>query len=144
MTEIIKQPRELIVSGNRDNLFQLIEKFVTYRSINEKTVKLYRNMLGKFASWISETKRSFYSLSPADLNEFRKYLIEKSDTKSLRTSSLLITVVKSFFKWTKKQNLYPDIASDLERPRIKKEFKHKGMTPEQYFKLIFNNYIEVI
>ena len=127
MAELMKVENAAIVEV-RNFGDTAIEQFLASRSISENSVKTYRNALRRLFNFFAENEVTMPT--EETVNAFLDDLRGKG--KSVSTIRLYITVAKSFFAWTGRKNLYPNVAADV-KAKLRKSATHnkKALTLEQ-------------
>ena len=106
----------------------IIEQFIASRNASENTAKTYRNALRQLVKFFAAN--GITQPSEADINAFVATL--KAQKKSAATLRLYTTVTKTFFTFTARKVVYPNIAADVVL-KLRKTTTHakKSLTAEQ-------------
>ena len=119
MTKLTKVENTAVVVGNKYD-DTIIEKFLASRVISVNSVRTYRNALRRLFKFFA--KNQITVPNEEVIVAFANSL--KAERKSDSTTKLYLTVVKSFFAWTARQNLFPNVAADV-KAKIRKTQNHK-------------------
>lgn len=111
----------------------LLERFVSYISVKEVTVKSYAVSLRCFMDWLREN--DVQQPQRADILNYVRYLAtphqrrQRCDrpgsepgniiTLSAGTQARYLRAVKLFFKWASNENLYPNIADNVKGAKVR-------------------------
>ena len=104
MTKLTKVENTAVVVGNKYD-DTIIEKFLASRVISVNSVRTYRNALRRLFKFFA--KNQITVPNEEVIVAFANSL--KAERKSDSTTKLYLTVVKSFFAWTARQNLFPNV-----------------------------------
>lgn len=98
----------------------IIEKFLASRVISANSIRTYRNALRRLFKFFAANSISVPTEEA--ITAFVNSL--KAEKKSDSTQKLYLTVAKSFFAWTGRKEIFPNVAADV-KARIKKTTTHK-------------------
>lgn len=101
------------------SLSRLAEAFLASLDLMPTTRETYRKAIFIYMDWIMESGRDIRSLTPIDVIAFRDGLLQQK--KSALTANLYLSVVRRFYKWTKNNNIYPDIADSVSSVKAKRD-----------------------
>lgn len=88
-----------------------------------------------FMDWVGETGRHLGSLTTADIIAYKDSLLGQK--KSALTVNLYLSAVRKFYKWTQKENLYPNISDGIESVKTKKDtFRKMHLESEEGARLL--------
>ena len=106
----------------------VIDEFIASRNASENTAKTYRNALKQLVKFFAAN--GITQPSENDINAFVATL--KAQKKSASTLRLYTTVTKSFFSFTARKAVYPNIAADVVL-KLRKSSTHakKSLTDAQ-------------
>lgn len=107
------------------------------RSIDSQpsTKKTYVKAIGIFMGWVENSGRVLSTLTPVDILAYKNNLLEQN--KSGLTINLYLSVVRRFYKWTKSNNLYPNIADSVISVRTnRKTFRKMHLEDEEGLQLL--------
>ena len=106
----------------------VVEEFIASRNASENTNKTYRNALRQLVKFFAAN--GVVQPAESDINAFIATM--KAQKKSAATLRLYTTVTKSFFSFTARKGLYPDVAADVTL-KLRKATTHakKSLTDAQ-------------
>lgn len=111
-----------------------VDTFVKSYRLAPTSRELYRRTLLAFFSWVEETGRIIAELTAPDVVAYLDGLVMAG--KSSLTVASYTNSIKSFYKWTEANRIYPNIAGTIRAPRRKKEFRKKPLTIPEVGKLL--------
>ena len=79
----------------------------------------YRKAIELCFDWITSTGRQLGYMFPQDIIAYKDKLLK--DNRSSLTVNLYLSVVRRFYKWTKANNLYPNIADGVASVKTNKK-----------------------
>ena len=107
---------------------ELFNRFIAYvNTDSKKTVETYTRALRQFMLYLQA--EGITKPSRADIIAY----INEMQAKGLKptTRQSYIAAVKVFFKWTKQEGIYPDIAEHLKGAKLDREHKRENLTSSQ-------------
>lgn len=108
----------------------IIDAFMSSIDARESTRVTYRKSIEAFFAWVSDSGKMIGYLIPPDIISYKDYLLEQN--KSAMTVNLYLSVVRRFYKWTKANALYPNIADGIGSVRTnKKTFRKMHLENEE-------------
>ena len=105
--------KQEIVLKENPSLWDTFVKDCKINNVSDASLNTYKNAYKSFFKYLSDNK--IQKPTTDDIVSFREYL--KENHKS-NTVQLYITSLKLFFKWTARNNLYPNIAEGIKGARI--------------------------
>ena len=87
------------------------DAFIASVDAKDTTRDTYRKAIELFFDWINSTGRQLGYMFPQDVIAYKDYLLKEN--RSSLTVNLYLSVVRRFYKWTKANNLYPNIADGV-------------------------------
>lgn len=152
-----------IAIAKHDLTPDLFSKFIEWIDRTEKTARTYIVNLRQFVAWMRYSAIS--RPENKDIISYRDYLTAEheaiqldGDTWKYRTDSSgnrvivrckpntvnqYLRSVCAFFKWTASEGIYPDIAANIHKPKIKHDTHRKdALTAQEVYKIetsIINN-----
>lgn len=128
--EITISQETIAVSKGFSNVGIAIDSFILSLDAQKTTKTTYRKSLELFAGWVGETGRNFNTLSRIDILAYKDQLLKSSH--SALTVNLYLSAIRRFYKWTKQENIYPDIAKDVASVKTnKKAFRKMHLESDQ-------------
>lgn len=111
----------------------VIDEFIASRHASENTNRTYRNALNQLIKFFAQNHIS--TPQESDVDNFVNTL--KASKKSAATLRLYTTVTKSFFSFTARKAIYPNVAADVTL-KLRKTNTHskRALTNEQAQKLL--------
>ena len=108
---------EMAAAGTPGGLAALLEAFIDYTSVKEITLNGYKVYLRHFAEWIKEN--DITQPTRADIKAYKTHLdtyISPRTGKQLTagTRAQYFRACKHFFKWTRAEGIYPNIADNIK------------------------------
>ena len=135
LTVISSEDNFKLAAGYRSDYNVIIEAFMQSIDGQETTKKTYRKAIGIFMDWVIVSGRVLSSLTPVDIIAYKDQLLEQN--KSGLTINLYLSVVRRFYKWTKSNNLYPNIADSVISVRTnRKTFRKMHLEDEEGLQLL--------
>ena len=121
------------------NYFQI---FITDNRVKEKTLKNYLTYLKHFAEWIQDNQIS--NPTRNDIRQYQKHLdsyISERTGKPLEITSKqqYFQVVKTFFQFLEKENLYRDITKGIKSYKVDKTEERRRAFTEEELKTILSS-----
>ena len=112
---------------------QIYQEFFQEHQVTPGSLKTYKNCLNIFIHWCDRNNRNKRMIIVTDIRDFLDY-IQKNYT--LNFSSLLIHVLKSFFRWLKEKDYYEDVTLKIKAPRKDYSFKKISLSEDQVKNLL--------
>ena len=113
----------------------VVEAFLSSIDGQETTRNTYRKAMSIFLIWIETSGRTLSTMTPVDILAYKESLL--ADNKSGLTVNLYLSVVRKFYKWTKSNNLYPNIADGVSSVRTnRKTFRKMHLEDEEGLQLL--------
>lgn len=112
---------------------QIYQEFFQEHQVTPGSLKTYKNCLNIFIHWCDRNKRNKRMIIVPDIRDYLDY-IQKNYT--LNFSSLLIHVLKSFFRWLQEKGYYEDVTLKIKAPRKDYSYKKISLTEDQVEKLL--------
>ena len=107
---------------------ELFNRFIAYvNTDSKKTVETYTRALRQFMLYLQANGIS--KPSRADIIAYNNEMQARGLKPTTRQS--YIAAVKVFFKWTKQEGIYPDIAEHLKGAKLDREHKRENLTSSQ-------------
>lgn len=123
--------REQRIVGNdtieREEMSNLIDKFITARDVKESSKTTYRKCLKQFMTWIAGMR----TVNPTreTILHYKSHIEEKGLTAL--TLSNYIGAVRQFFEWLEEENIYPNVAKGIKGAKKPRGFRKDTFTIEQ-------------
>ena len=95
------------------------DAFIASVDAKDTTRDTYRKAIELFFDWINSTGRQLGYMFPQDVIAYKNHLLKEN--RSSLTVNLYLSVVRRFYKWTKANNLYPNIADGIGSVRTNKK-----------------------
>ena len=95
------------------------DAFIASVDAKDTTRDTYRKAIELFFDWINSTGRQLGYMFPQDVIAYKDYLLKEN--RSSLTVNLYLSVVRRFYKWTKANNLYPNIADGVASVKTNKK-----------------------
>lgn len=112
-TEVTVNSPQYIELKQSASLWETFIKDCKINNVSDASLDTYKKAYKSFFKYLSDKK--IQNPSTDDIVNYREYL--KKSHKS-NTVQLYITSLKLFFKWTARNNLYPNIAEGIKGARI--------------------------
>jgi integrase/recombinase XerD len=112
----------------------LFARWTAYIDAAPKTVQTYTRAIKQFAGYMSD--QSIATPTREDVISYREYLRDAG--KKPTTIDAYLMAVKTFFKWTAAENLYPNIADRVKAEKLDNTFKKDYLTSRQAAALLKN------
>jgi integrase/recombinase XerC len=117
----------------RTGLDNLIERFVQSEDWRETTRQTYRKQLRILFKWLLEHR--IYRPQKEHLIRFKNEQIG-NDSMSATTVRNVLQAARSFFDWTQENDIWPNIARRVKKPKISAGFRKDYLSLEQYSSVI--------
>ncbi len=117
---------------------QALHAFILNLDAKEQTRKQYRKALQLFFQWTEEKGIPLDALSRVDILDYRKELLEGERHLSSQTVAAYIVAIRRFYAWAEAEKLYPNIASGIKAPKIRKDFIKQHLTPQECREMLEN------
>lgn len=95
------------------------DAFIASVDAKDTTRDTYRKAIELFFDWIKSTGRQLGYMFPQDVIAYKDFLLKEN--RSSLTVNLYLSVVRRFYKWTKSNNLYPNIAEGVASVKTNKK-----------------------
>ena len=128
MSEIISSTAALTAIDAAEITADLSNRFIAYvNTDSKKTIETYTRALRQFIFYLQA--HGITHPTRADIIAY----IKEMQARGLKptTRQAYIAAVKVFFKWTKQEGIYPDIAEHLQGAKLDKEHKRENLTSGQ-------------
>lgn len=112
---------------------EIVAEYLSELSIQRNSQKAYRNILVNFWLWCSATEVDKRNVKVSDLVQYRYYVVSKYSGKY---STMIITVLKSFWKWIEQKQYWHNVAQNLRLPKQSDQFLKEPLNDHEIFKLI--------
>ena len=123
------------LSANLKGMESILKLFLASIDGQETTRKTYSKAIGVFMQWVINTGRNLSSMTPIDIIAYKDSLL--AENKSGLTVNLYLSVVRKFYKWTKSNNIYPNIADGISSVRTnRKSFRKMHLEDEEGLHLL--------
>jgi len=109
-------------------IHELIKLFSSEQDVKPTTMKLYTANLRRFFIWADRNKLDKRNLQRADVIQYKNEMIEKHE---VTTAESYLVPVKKFYSWLSDKGWSNNIAIGIKTPRRNRDYKKKGLTPEQ-------------
>lgn len=109
----------------------LFQRYIEYIDRRPSTMKGYITCLRQFAKWMQDTGTT--APQRADILAYKEYLtgahFGRSGAETLKagTKQQYLRAVKSFFRWTAAEGLYPNIADNIHGESVTTEHKKDAL-----------------
>lgn len=127
---IITMQDGTVISRRLTGMDAAIDTFILSLDAKNTTKATYRKSMLLYAGWITETRRDLNSMTRADILAYKDHLLKSGH--SVLTVNLYLAALRKFYKWTKEERIYPDIASDVASVKTnKKTFRKMHLESDQ-------------
>jgi len=128
MLELTTANTALTANNATEITADLLGSFISYvNTDSKKTIETYTRALKQFFIYLQA--ESIIKPSRADIIAYIARMQERGLKPTTRQS--YIAAVKVFFKWTKQEGIYPDIAEHLKGAKLDREHKRENLTSSQ-------------
>lgn len=128
MLELTRTNTALTANNATEITAELLNRFIAYVNTDStKTIETYTRALKQFFIYLQA--EGITQPSRSDIIAYIKQMQERGLKPTTRQS--YIAAVKVFFKWTKQEGLYPDIAEHLKGAKLDREHKRENLTSSQ-------------
>ena len=125
---------DIITRGNV-SMDNIVDAFMMSVDAMESTRETYRKAMFLFTGWIGESGRNIGAMTTADIIAYKDYLL--NGRKSALTINLYLSVIRKFYKWTKANGIYPDIADGVSSVKTRKDtFRKMHLASEEGAQLL--------
>ena len=127
--------------GQVEQSSRLLQRFIEHlrsQDRSERTIKSYSSDLKLFARWFHETSREELtpqSITPIDLREYKRYLLEDRGFKPATVNRRLVSI-SAFCKWAREQGLADGNPCDDIRIVPKVRAAPKWLTKREQYALV--------
>lgn len=113
----------------------LFERFTEYTDVKDTTLKGYLVCIRQFIKWLNENQIT--QPTREHIKQYKKHLEESDFTAG--TKAQYLRAVKSFFKWTASEGLYPNVADNIKGAKVKQDNTKKEAFDETGIKTVLDS-----
>ncbi len=107
----------------------IIAGFLDNQDVMDSTKMSYSRSLKQFFKWIEANDLQLGQLTQNDLTRYRADSLAQG--RSSLTVAAYITAVRLFYVWLEAQKLYPNIARNVNPPRVSKKTRKQPLSQRQ-------------
>lgn len=115
----------------QDGIEDLFRRWIGFIEGTPKTVESYSRAVKQFVIYLQDNHIT--EPTKDDVKRYRELLKE---THKPTTVQAYITALKQFFKWTKEEGIYPNIAENVKGAKLDTEHKKDYLTSSQVKRLL--------
>ena len=108
------------------NLKSLESEYLKYLDVSKKTEETYIIALHQFWNYLKEN--NIENVTRQDIINFKNEMLE---TKTPNTVQSYLVAIKSFFKWSNYEHIYPNIADNIKSVKIDRRHKKDSLNENQ-------------
>ena len=119
-----------VVSQNTKNLDKLLDVWIKFIDVGERSQKTYKEIVRAYFRYLEENG---LPQTTDSVIYYRDHL-----RKHLKPSSvqLYMSVIRTFYRWTAQQGIFPNIADHIKGAKVSREHKRDCLSAEQVKELI--------
>ena len=106
---------------------ELIGDFIASLTLRPNSVAVYRKSLAYFFDYLAQ--KEIVRPESGDIAAYQEAL--SSSGRKERTVALYLAAIRTFFRWTESEGLYPNIMEGLQRPEFDRSVTRKTLTAAQ-------------
>lgn len=107
---------------------ELITRFCSEQDVKDNTRKLYKLNIKRFFIWIAKKGLDQRTVYRANVIAYKTEMLEQHE---VTTAESYLVAVKMFYKWLGEKDWHANVASGIKMPRRNRNFKKKGLLPDQ-------------
>lgn len=106
-------------------------------NVKETTLKGYKVCLDSFNRYL--IANDIREPQEQDIQGYNTYLNNSDDIQSAGTKNRYMRVVKQFYSWTAKKGLYPNVADEVKKAKVKNDNTKRESFSEEDMQVIINS-----